>query len=77
MNTDLAQERRTQQQFDSLPNSAFVRLPMVATLYATSQSNVWRWMERGIVPRSRKLAGRTTAWNVGELRQSLKEIGLR
>lgn len=77
MDTDLARERGALQHFDSLPDSAFVRLPMVATLFATSQSNVWRWMEKGIVPRSRKLAGRTTAWNVGELRRSLKEVGLR
>lgn len=77
MDTDLTRERAAFRHFDSLPDSAFVRLPMVATLYATSESNVWRWMQKGIVPQSRKLAGRTTAWNVGELRKSLKEIGLR
>jgi len=77
MNTNLDHERGAEKHFDSLSDSAFVRLPVVAILYATSPSNVWRWVQKGIVPKPRKLAGRTTAWNVGDLRKALKEVGLR
>jgi len=57
--------------FDDLPDAAHVRLPVVAALYATSQSNVWRWIKRGLVPPPRKLGPQTTVWNVGELRKAL------
>lgn len=57
--------------FDALPDAAHVRLPMVATLYATSPSNVWRWVQEGLIPKPRKLGPQTTVWNVGELRRAL------
>lgn len=61
--------------FDSLPNSASVRLPIVAVLYACSSSSVWRGVKAGRIPKPRKLSERTTAWNVGELRAALKMQG--
>lgn len=57
--------------FDALPDAAHVRLPMVAILYATSESNVWRWVQDGRIPKPRKLGPQTTVWNVGELRRAL------
>ena len=57
--------------FDDLPNSAHVRLPVVAGLYACSYSNIWRNVKAGKIPSPRKLTENTTAWNVGELRQAL------
>lgn len=54
--------------FDSLPNSASVRLPVVCALYACSQATIWRHVKSGIIPKPRKLTPRTTSWNVGELR---------
>ncbi|MBU2043386.1 MAG: AlpA family phage regulatory protein [Alphaproteobacteria bacterium] len=63
--------------FDTLSDRAFVRLPVVAELYSTSASNVWRWVKRGIIPQPKKLGPQTTVWNVGELRRSLAEVGLR
>lgn len=62
--------------FDSLSDQAFVRLPVVAELYATSASNVWRWVKRGIIPQPKKLGPQTTVWNVGELRRALASVGL-
>lgn len=59
--------------FDELPNSAHVRQPAVQALYACSHSTLWRWVNEGRIPSPRKL-GRTTIWNVGELRASLKSI---
>lgn len=63
----------TAQSFDTLPDAAHVRLPVVATLYATSHSNVWRWVRDGLIPQPRKLGPQTTVWNVGDLRRALAE----
>lgn len=61
--------------FDSLPDSASVRQPVVQGLYACSSASVWRGVKSGRIPRPRKLSPRTTCWNVGELRQALAAAG--
>lgn len=58
--------------FDALPDSANVRLPVVVALFATSVPTVWRWSKNGTLPPARKLSERVTAWNVGELRKALR-----
>ena len=57
--------------FDTLPDSAFVRLPTVASLLGCSPSTVWRGVKRGRLPRPVKHCERVTAWDVGELRKVL------
>lgn len=57
--------------FDSLPDSANVRLPVVSALKACSPATIWRMVKRGDLPAPRKLSQRITAWNVGELRKAL------
>lgn len=57
--------------FDTLPDSASVRQPVVQALYACSAASVWRGVHAGRIPKPRKLSPRTTCWNVGELRQAL------
>jgi len=57
--------------FDSLPDSASVRQPVVQALYACSSASVWRGVKTGRIPKPRKLSPRTTCWNVGELRAAL------
>lgn len=57
--------------FDHLPDSAYVRQPVVEALYACSSATVWRRVKDGRIPKPRKLSDRVTAWNVGELRQAL------
>lgn len=57
--------------FDSLPDSANVRLPVVAALRGCSTATVWRDVKRGLLPAPRKLSERVTAWNVGQLRRCL------
>jgi predicted DNA-binding transcriptional regulator AlpA len=59
------------QHFDSFPDSANVRQPVVEGLFACSSATVWRMTKRGIIPAPRKLSERVTAWNVGELRKVL------
>ena len=58
--------------FDQLPNSANVRLPVVMALYGISPATVWRNVKNGNIPKPQKLTVRTTAWNVGELRAALR-----
>ncbi len=57
--------------FDALPASANVRLPVVAALRGCSTATVWRDVKRGLLPAPRKISERITAWNVGDLRKAL------
>ena len=57
--------------FDSLPDSANVRQPVVEGLYGCSSATVWRNVKKGIIPAPKKLSERVTAWNVGDLRKAL------
>lgn len=60
--------------FDSLPNSAFVRQPVVEGLFACKPATVWVWVKKGLLPTPRKLSPGVTAWNVGDLRKKLQEV---
>lgn len=55
--------------FDDLPDSAFVRLPVVAGLHGISSATVWRYVRIGRLPAPVKIGPNTTAWRVGELRR--------
>ena len=57
--------------FDSLPDSANVRQPVVQALIGCSSATVWRMVKRGTLPAPRKLSLNVTAWNVGDLRKAL------
>lgn len=61
--------------FDSLPDSAYVRQPVVEALFACSSASVWRGVSAGRIPKPKKLSPRTTCWNVGELRVALTILG--
>ena len=56
-------------QFDKLPDSAYVRLPVVAALYGIGPATVWRWVKTGRLPQPVKLGPNTTGWRVGGLRR--------
>lgn len=60
--------------FDDLPDSAGVRVPVVAALFGVSTPTVWRWSRLGTLPSPAKRGG-VTLWNVGELRTSMKLRG--
>jgi len=55
------------QNFDQLPDSANIRLPIVMRLYGISSASVWRGVKSGIIPKPRKLTPRTTAWLVSDI----------
>jgi len=54
--------------FESLPDSADVRLPVLIGLYGCSAATIWRNVKSGRIPAPRKLSPGCTTWNVGELR---------
>jgi len=61
--------------FDHLPNSAHVRLPVVMALLGCSRATVWRRVKEGFWPAPLKFGGRIALWNVGDLRALLKKDG--
>lgn len=60
--------------FDSLPASAHVRVPVVAALKGVSQPTIWRWVKAGNLPPPVKLGPNVTAWRVGDLRAADKRV---
>lgn len=57
--------------FDSYPDSAYVRLPVVCALFQVSPATIWRWSKSNRTASPRRLSDGVTAWNVGELRKAL------
>ncbi|MEQ1599830.1 MAG: transcriptional regulator [Methylotenera sp.] len=58
-------------QFDQLPDSAYIRLPVLKRLYGVSAATIWRNCSKGLIPSPVKLSARCTAWNVGLVRAAL------
>ena len=58
-------------QFDQLPNSAYIRLPVIISLYGVSAATIWRGVKNLTIPKPVKLTQRCTAWNVGLVRAAL------
>lgn len=56
--------------FDQLPDSAHVRLPVVKVLLGVSTATIWRLVKNQQL-RTYKLTERTTTFNVGELKKLL------
>ena len=57
--------------FNDLPNSAYVPLPVVVSLFGISPATVWRWVSNGSLPQPKRFSSRATRWNVGQLREYL------
>lgn len=62
--------------FDRLPDSALVRLPVVKLLFSCSDATAYRWIKEGRLPTPVKLSTRCMAWRVGDLRNRLTEVAL-
>jgi len=60
--------------FDELPDSAHVRLPIVCALYGFGPATAWRYVKAGRIPAPKKIGPRVVAWSVRELRASLLAI---
>jgi hypothetical protein len=59
---------------DSLPDSALVNQIVVEGAAGCSSATVWRWVKLGLLPQPIR-RGRTTRWQVGQLRLALKGDG--
>lgn len=59
------------QQFDNLPDSAYVRLNTVKRLYGVSAATIWRNCKKQVIPCPVKLSERCTAWSVKAIRADL------
>ena len=59
--------------YDLLPDSAHVRLPVVAGLLGCSKSTIWRNVRAGNLPQPVKLTPSVTGWRVGDLRAALAQ----
>lgn len=57
--------------FDSMPDSAYIRLPVIKALYGVSSASIWRGVKNGTIPKPVKLTERTTAWSVKLVRAAL------
>ena len=62
--------------FDQLPDSAHVRLPVMKGLYGVSAASIWRGVKNKTIPAPVKLTQRTTAWNVRLVREALAKAGV-
>ncbi len=60
------------QNFTYMPGESYVRLPVVAALFACSPATVWRRSKSGTLPAPRRLSEGVTAWNVEQLRRALR-----
>lgn len=59
--------QRALENFDKYPDSARVRVQVVAALKGVSVVTVWRWSKEGRLPKPQRTGGATT-WGVGDLR---------
>ena len=57
--------------FDRLPDSAYIRLPVMIGLFGVSAASIWRGVKNQSIPTPVKLTERTTAWNVRLVREAL------
>jgi predicted DNA-binding transcriptional regulator AlpA len=57
--------------FDTLPDSAYVPVGVVCTLFSCSSATVWRRVRDGKLIAPHRIGKRTTRWKVGELRVAL------
>lgn len=57
--------------FDQLPDSAYIRLPVMIGLFGLSAASIWRGVKNHSIPSPVKFTERTTAWNVRLVREAL------
>ena len=57
--------------FDQLPDSAYIRLPVMIGLFGVSAASIWRGVKNQSIPKPVKLTERTTAWSVRLVREAL------
>ena len=59
---------------DPLPQEGFVRLPQVLHVLAIGKSSFWTGIKAGRYPAPIKLAPRTAAWRVQDIRELIARL---
>ena len=59
--------------FDEMPDSGYVRAPVVLALLGISNSTLWRWVKSSRIP-APKTIGRSSLFQVGQLRACLENL---
>lgn len=54
--------------FDALSDSDFVSIQVVCKLFSCSRATIWRRVRSGELVAPYRIGGRTTRWQVGQLR---------
>ncbi len=59
--------------FDALPDSAQINCTTLRIITGKSRATIYRWVEKGYLPKPRKPAGPTSqnSWTVGEIRHAI------
>lgn len=60
---------------DSLPNTGYVRLPVVLRFFPVSKSTWWAGVKAGRFPQGHKLSERITAWKAEDIRALIQNGG--
>jgi len=58
---------------NSLPNTGFVRLPVVLSVFPVSKSTWWAGIKSGKYPAGVKLSERVTAWKTEDIRALIEQ----
>jgi len=63
----------SKQEQSRLPETGFVRLPTVLSVYPVSKSTWWNGVREKRFPAPVKLGPRTTAWRVSDIRRLIED----
>ena len=58
---------------NSLPETGFIRLPVVLSVIPISKSSLYAGIKKGVYPAPVKLSERTSAWRVEDIRAFIEE----
>lgn len=59
---------------NSLPETGFIRLPVVLSVIPISKSSLYAGIKKGIYPAPVKLSERTSAWRVEDIRALIEKL---
>ena len=60
-------------EYTSLPETGFVRLPVILKVIPIGKSSWWNGVKSGRFPQSGKLGPRTTAWRAEDIQELIKK----
>ncbi len=61
----------------TLPDTGFVRLPVILSIFPVGKSTWWAGVKSGRFPKPVKLSARTTAWRVEDIRLMIEQHDAR